>query len=53
MPVILGAIDFATKDVYLTHVFTPTGDMEADMRAVKDYYRPFTGRHPDQFTTSD
>lgn len=53
VPVILGAIDFATKDVYLTHVFTPTGDMEADMRAVKDYYRPFTGRHPDQFTTSD
>lgn len=51
VPIVLGAIDFRTKDVYLTDVFTPTGDTEADLRAVKDYYRPFTGRHPDQFAT--
>lgn len=51
IPIVLGAIDFATKSVYLTDVFIPTGDTEADMRAVKDYYKPFTGKHPESFTT--
>lgn len=50
VPIVLGAIDFRTKEVHLTDTFTPTDDIEADLRAVKDYYRPFTGRHPDQFT---
>lgn len=51
VPVVLGAIDFPSRRVMLTEVFTPTGDIEADLRAVKDYYRPFTGRHPDKFST--
>lgn len=50
VPIVLGAIDFARKEVFLTDTFTPTGDMDADLRAVKDYYRPFTGHHPDQFS---
>lgn len=50
VPIVLGAIDFKTKEVTLTRVFTPTGDADADLRAVKDYYRPFTGRHPLQFS---
>lgn len=50
VPIVLGAIDFKAKEVTLTHVFTPTGDADADLRAVKDYYRPFTGRHPLQFS---
>lgn len=50
IPIVLGAIDFATRQVFLEKTFTPSGDTEADMRAVKDYYRPFAGRHPEKFT---
>lgn len=50
IPIVLGAIDYRTRDIYLERTFTPTGDVEADMRAVKDYYRPFTGKYPDKFT---
>lgn len=50
IPVVLGVLDFASKTVILTKVFKPTGDIEADMRAVKDYYRPYTGKHPEKFT---
>lgn len=50
VPVVLGAIDFGTKRVLIERTFTPTGDVEADLRAVKDYYRQFTGRHPEKFT---
>ncbi len=51
IPIVLGAIDFSRKEVTLTHVFTPGDDIQADLRAVKDYYRPFTGRYPDKFST--
>ncbi len=50
IPVVPGAIDFATKRVLIERTFSPTCDMEADLRAVKDYFRQFTGRHPDKFT---
>lgn len=51
IPIVLGAIDFKKKEVTLTDVFTPTGDAATDLRAVKDYYKPFTGRYPDKFST--
>ena len=51
IPIVLGAIDFKTKDVILEKTFTPTGDMESDMKAIKEYYKGFTGKHPDNFTT--
>lgn len=51
IPIVLGAIDFATKRIIIKRTFAPTGDIEADIRAVKDYYKPFVGRHPHQFTS--
>lgn len=50
VPIILAAIDFKEKTAYMTRTFETTGDAEADLRAVKDYYRPFTGRHPENFS---
>ncbi len=49
IPIVLGAIDFRTRSIYLDKTFTPSGDIEADMRAIKQYYRPFTGKYPDKF----
>lgn len=51
IPIVLGSIDFRLKEVILSHVFTPGEDIQADLRAVKDYYRPFTGRYPEKFST--
>jgi hypothetical protein len=33
----------------LGKVFEPTGDNEADIAAIIEYYKQFEGRHPDQF----
>lgn len=49
IPIVLGAIDFRTRQVVIVKEFVPTGDIEADLAAVKAYYRPFTGRHPEKF----
>ncbi|MDE6555574.1 MAG: 1-acyl-sn-glycerol-3-phosphate acyltransferase [Duncaniella sp.] len=51
VPIIIGAIDAATKNIYLDKTFTATGDIAADMARIKEYYRPFSGIKPENFTT--
>lgn len=51
IPVVLGAIDFARKEIFLNDVFTPSGNTEKDMHIIKDYYKPFIGRYPEKFST--
>lgn len=53
VPVFLGAIDYEKKHIEITTEFVPTGNMEADLRAVKDFYAPFKGKYPDKFSTDD
>ena len=50
VPVQLGVIDYARKEVRIENVFIPTGDIEADLRAVKNFYRPFKGKYPEKFS---
>lgn len=50
VPIVLGAIDFKTKRVSITEEFHPTGDIDADMRLIKNYYRGFTGIRPGKFS---
>jgi len=45
----LGALDFPNKRIVLGDVFEPTGDNEADIAAIIQYYNQFKGKYPDQF----
>lgn len=51
VPIVLGAIDYARKEITITDTFTPTGDVDADLEAIKRYYRPFSGKYPEKFST--
>ena len=51
VPIMLAVIDFRMKKAIINDMFIPTGDTEADMRVIKQYYKPFTGRYPENFTT--
>lgn len=51
VPIMLAVIDYRMKKAIINDMFIPTGDTEADMRVIKQYYKPFTGRHPENFTT--
>lgn len=53
VPIVLGVLDFGHKIIRLTDTFTPTGNDEADMRAIKNYYRGVEGKHPEKFTVDD
>ena len=49
VPIVLAYMDYATKRSGLGPVFQPTGDIVADMTAIRSFYAPFTGRNPAQF----
>lgn len=51
VPVCLASVDYPSKTISACDIFEPTGDMEADMAAVKRFYRSFTGKFPDQCLT--
>lgn len=51
VPIVLGVIDYATKTIIVRDTFHPTGNIEADLRAIKDYYKPYSGKYPEKFTT--
>ena len=49
LPILLYALDYRTKTITCTRTFYPTGDAEKDILEIKNYYKDFTGRHPEKF----
>ena len=55
IPLIIAALDFGKKEVYLDHIFTPTDDAEADIKAIKKWYvdNNIQGKYPNRFKVGD
>ncbi len=53
VPIVLGAIDASQRKIMINRIFKPSGDIDADMKAIKKFYSPYTGIHPEKFTTED
>ncbi|MCM1505268.1 MAG: 1-acyl-sn-glycerol-3-phosphate acyltransferase [Muribaculum sp.] len=53
VPILLAGIDYKFDAIDICREFKPSGDIKADMRAIKDYYKIYYGRFPDQFLTAD
>lgn len=51
VPIVLGVIDFKTKNVFIKDTFVPSGEIEKDIRTIKDYYKPYQGKYPENFST--
>ena len=49
VPIVLAYMDYRRKVSGLGPVFQPTGDIEADMAAIKAFYAPFQGKNAGQF----
>jgi 1-acyl-sn-glycerol-3-phosphate acyltransferase len=49
VPIVMAYMDYEKKVSGLGPVFQPTGDIEADMAAIKSFYAPFKGKNADQF----
>jgi len=49
VPIVMAYMDYSTKRSGLGPLFQPTGDVDADMAAIKAFYAPFKGKNSDQF----
>jgi 1-acyl-sn-glycerol-3-phosphate acyltransferase len=45
----MGALDFKNKRIVLGDLYAPTGDNQADIENIKQWYTQFQGKFPDQF----
>ena len=50
LPVLLYGLDYERKLIECVHTITPSDDIDADMAAVKAYFKDFKGKHPEKFT---
>ena len=49
LPILLYGLDFADRRIVCTKTIIPSGDIEAEMREIKEYYKDFKGLHPEKF----
>ena len=45
----MGALDFANKRIVLGDMYEPTGDNQADIKNIKQWYSQYKGKFPEQF----
>lgn len=53
VPIVMAYMDYARKRSGLGPLFEPTGDVDADMAAIKAFYAPFKGKNAAQFESTD
>ena len=53
IPILLYGLDYRHRLIQCTKRLIPTGDVDKDMAEIKDYFKGFTGRHPELFTTGN
>jgi 1-acyl-sn-glycerol-3-phosphate acyltransferase len=53
VPIQLAYFDYAKKEMGITKVFYPTGDENADLKVIQDYYKDVTARNPGNFHLQD
>jgi 1-acyl-sn-glycerol-3-phosphate acyltransferase len=49
VPIVLAYMDYEKKISGLGEIFLPTGDVEADIAAIKAFYAPFKGKNASQY----
>lgn len=46
VPILLSWLDYPTKTAGLGPLIQPTGDMDADIKSIQDFYAPYLGKNP-------
>ncbi len=49
VPILLGYLDFARKEGGILGSFTPTGDIDTDLKEIKSFYRDIQGKKTDLY----
>lgn len=49
VPIQLAYIDYKKKEMGIKEVFMPTGNEQADLEHIRNYYKDVTAKHPENF----
>ncbi|MBW1709665.1 MAG: lysophospholipid acyltransferase family protein [Deltaproteobacteria bacterium] len=52
VPIVLGYLDYRRKAGGIGPIFKPTGDIEADMKIIRNFYIDITGKYPQKASNS-
>lgn len=50
VPIVIATADYRKKEIAFPAVFSPTGDVDADIRAIQAHYARVHPRHPDKLS---
>ncbi len=53
LPILLYGVDYKRKRIQCTKTIIPSGDIEAQMREIKLYFKDFQGKKPEKFTVGN
>lgn len=53
LPILLYGVDYKRKLIQCTKMIVPTGDVDADMKEIKLYFKDFLGKNPENFTIGE
>lgn len=53
VPIALGYLDYARKHAGVGPIIHPTGDIDADMRKIMDFYRDIAPKHREKFSLDE
>ncbi len=53
IPILLYGVDFEKKIIRCTKTIIPNGDIDAQMREIKLYFKDFKGKKPENFTIGE
>ena len=53
IPILLYGVDFERRLIQCTKTIIPNGDIEAQMREIKLYFKDFKGKNPENFAVGD
>jgi len=49
IPILLYGVDYEKKKIVCTDSFTPSGNIDEDMPKIKNYFKDFKGKKPENF----
>ncbi len=53
IPILLYGVDYQKRLIRCTKTIIPNGDIDAQMREIKQYFKDFQGKKPQNFTTGE
>ena len=53
IPILLYGVDYEKKLIRCTKTIVPNGDIDSQMKEIKEYFKDFKGRYPENFTIGE